>query len=623
MNLIDNYMSDNNKQILPNSLEIIERFGGIRPMATKMDVPVTTVQGWKKREAIPENRKDEIVKAAAAHDVKLDDLLNAPKVEVAPARPIEAVPVEKPVEKPVEQPQAKAPVEPQPQQQQQEQAAPRPQPINPRVSAAQKENVMAAQQTMQHTAQARSTQSLINGIVGGVSIAALAGVLGLLFLTGPKVKETDKQAEQIAALEQQLAEVSQKQSLFQKIVPEDLDKRIGEIKEQTAQMKQNVNTLAEQASVISKTVMGAEGGSIAQRLQSLEGEIGRFAELSGSSDLAGFVAKLSTMQQSMEGQQQLQSAMDELWNAVNTMKTAPSENGEAAMGEALSQTSVEGNSVLSETFGSLEQKDLKAAAMLMALAQLRGTLGRDNASFEKDLALMQKLVGSEDDQLNDAIAKLAPQAKYGVLTVGGLSKQLKGLGGDIVSASLQGEDVSWQEKAKARFNNVMKVEKNGELITGTETQERIEAAQYYLDHGDVESAYIILNELKGPARITADGFIQELRKTAMAEQLETMLTGKVMQNVMGFDLSALKEGLMNGNALSGLNIDGLGQGLGNLQNIDAQSLQGLVDSFERMMPQRELIVDPVSGYKFLSGDNGLGGLPKGQTIPNALVPKSQ
>ncbi len=454
-----------------------------------------------------------------------------------------------------------------------------------------------------------------------MSLAALAGVLGLLVLTGPEVKESKKQSEKIAQLEQQLEEVSEKQSMLQKIVPSDLNKKIGEIKQQTAQVKQNMNTLAEQASVISKTVMGAEGGSIAQRLQSLEGEINRFAEFSGSSDLAGFVGKLSSMQQSIEGQEQLQSAMSELWGAVNNLKadkSAASEQG--GVDEAIDEQRAE-SAALNSTFGDLDKKDLKAAAMLMGLAQLRGALGRDNKSFEKDLALMQKLIGSEDEQLNAALAQLAPKAKHGVLTAGGLSRELRALGGDIVSSSLQGEDVSWQEKAKARFNNVLKVEKDGELITGTKTQERIDAAQYYLDKGDVENAYLILNELNGPARKPAAMLIEQLKTTALAGQVETMLTGRVMQNVMGFDLSALKDGLptdflkgdlLKGDFLSGMNMQ-------SLQGMDAQSVKGLVDSFENMMPAPELIEDPVSGYQFLDGGMGgvgSGGLPKLNAMPS-------
>ncbi|CAO3442268.1 mitofilin family membrane protein [Azospirillum largimobile] len=52
---------------------IVERFGGIRPMAHKLDTPVTTVQGWKKRGAIPLARHADLRTAAAKHRIKLDD----------------------------------------------------------------------------------------------------------------------------------------------------------------------------------------------------------------------------------------------------------------------------------------------------------------------------------------------------------------------------------------------------------------------------------------------------------------------------------------------------------------------------------------------------------------------
>lgn len=51
----------------------IRAFGGIRPMASKLGVPVTTVQGWKERGHIPEARIPELMTAAAIHGITLTD----------------------------------------------------------------------------------------------------------------------------------------------------------------------------------------------------------------------------------------------------------------------------------------------------------------------------------------------------------------------------------------------------------------------------------------------------------------------------------------------------------------------------------------------------------------------
>ena len=75
---------------------IIDRFGGIRPMATKLAVPVTTVQGWKKRGIIPQLRHADILAAAARENLVIDpaelaatDPAPFPRAEIRPA--IEAV----------------------------------------------------------------------------------------------------------------------------------------------------------------------------------------------------------------------------------------------------------------------------------------------------------------------------------------------------------------------------------------------------------------------------------------------------------------------------------------------------------------------------------------------------
>ena len=51
---------------------LINRFGGMRPMSRKLDVAVSTIQGWKKRDHIPADRVADVIAAARANHVSLD-----------------------------------------------------------------------------------------------------------------------------------------------------------------------------------------------------------------------------------------------------------------------------------------------------------------------------------------------------------------------------------------------------------------------------------------------------------------------------------------------------------------------------------------------------------------------
>lgn len=72
---------------------IIEQFGGIRPMAAKLTIPVTTVQGWKRRNAIPEQRHGDILAAARQWGIAVDPVELARTTPANPGAPTEEEPV--------------------------------------------------------------------------------------------------------------------------------------------------------------------------------------------------------------------------------------------------------------------------------------------------------------------------------------------------------------------------------------------------------------------------------------------------------------------------------------------------------------------------------------------------
>jgi hypothetical protein len=57
---------------------VFEKFGGIRPMASKVGRPPSTVKSWHAKREIPEWHRDRILKAAALHRIPLtlDELVN-------------------------------------------------------------------------------------------------------------------------------------------------------------------------------------------------------------------------------------------------------------------------------------------------------------------------------------------------------------------------------------------------------------------------------------------------------------------------------------------------------------------------------------------------------------------
>lgn len=504
---------------LENAEAIIERFGGIRPMASKMDIPVTTVQGWKKRNVIPENRREDVLHAARMNNIDLSDLMGrtANENRLNDARIEAAGPSEAPTSRP-------APV-----------MAPEPKRETPSFS----------QELMMNKIKAAEKSAVRKSLFGSTALLVLvAGGLTALLLW-PVNEQVTQNSQAIAGLEQKIeTQNAQNRTFLQGLVPDDMADKLGALRDQAQSIQERVNTLSTtlstQADTMARGVLGADAGTLEQRLSVVEEQVRQIS--GGGVNVGALFDRVRALQNNVQGQAQLSKAMSELSDLLLQTKQQGgdlNETLEAVQGD---------DSALGQSLEGVSGDQLKAAAMLMAFTQVRSALNRQEP-FGDDLALMLNMLdGNISPELMASVEALGPKAGQGVLTPGGLSKELRGLAGDIVVSSLKGEDVSVQEKAMARLHDVLQVQKDGEPVTGTDTQAAVARAQALLDQGNVEGALVELQQLQGGARQSAQPLIDNATATLVAERMQALLSesvaGQVHATTPAIAQSMSFEGLM-------------------------------------------------------------------------------
>lgn len=507
------------KHTLENAEEIIERFGGIRPMAKKMDVAVTTVQGWKKRNVIPAGRYEDVLKAAHENAVDLTGLLPAGAAVKAPSAPklakddTSAALLGKGtyVERPPESKSSFA-----------DNVA---QAANTASRPASQIPLEAKLAKAEQTAIAKSTW--INLVLLAVAVCAILAVMW------PQNQDDAEQAERIAALEEDVQEMQaeqDKQGFMGALIPKDLNQQIETLKDQAGQAQESMREVAKRAEAISTDVLSENAGTLEERYSKLQVHL---AEIANSPALQAMAQKLQALQSSPAGEAQLNSAVSQLNAVITGLYSVP---GEQAPGEPLLETALqsarEQSSVLGETFEGVPAEDLKAAALLLGMTQFRSSLGRDNEAFDDDLQVLLGLVGEDNPELKMSLERLAPYSEQGVLTPAGLSEEFKTMAGDAVVASLKGENVDVTERAKARMNEVFQVEKDGALVTGTDTQATLNSAENLLAEGNLEGAILEVQSLQGPAAEATKPWLTKAQATLMAQRAKHTLE-ELMASVQG------------------------------------------------------------------------------------------
>ena len=472
-------MSKSAKPSIENAAQIIEAFGGIRPMSNKINIAVTTIQGWKKRGAIPFARKGVILKAAKEHNVDLSEFFDDAPLIVAESsgevleskNTIENDTIENDniVEIPVYKPDKTDEFAPKVERK----VASK---IEPRKEALEHKNFTEIAMTTERKTMAKS--AIIAVVAVFVIIAAAISMMW------PSLKDIGERGSRLASLENEIHDMKKAQSSFKGFVPENWSKQLSDLKNQVSQAKDAVGSTVNSVKNLSKDLTQANG--LESRVVKLQSYV---SEISNSSGMYSLLSRFQNMEGSKGGENMLDNAVLN----ISAIMAGAEGKDDSYINNALNLARSQ-NASMQQTLGDVPQSELKAAAMLLALTQVRSALNRNDEAFDNDLALLMNMVGDDNAELKSSLEKLSPHAKTGLLSTSGLQKEFRTVAGEVVAASLSGEDVSFSEKATARMNDILKLEKDGELLTGTQTQVKVKKADKMMKNGNLAGALTYLKK---------------------------------------------------------------------------------------------------------------------------------
>ncbi|PCI98588.1 MAG: hypothetical protein COB14_07670 [Alphaproteobacteria bacterium] len=499
-------MSKTKKQPIENATGIIEVFGGIRPMSAKINVAVTTIQGWKKRDAIPAVRKDAILEAAKEHNLDVSEFFSdAPFVDAeveeisANSKNFETSKEEKDIKFDISIPDI----------------IPETVDVVP---------VVTAQRTPQSDSY---TEIAIEPVRRGISKnVAVTAAMAVLFIAAVIVMllpndEAGARREHLAMLEND-AVIKDSQSGFKGLVPENWSKQLDDLKEQVSQAKQTANAVVENMQAASQQFVKDNG--LEERVVQLQSYVSEIADENG---VYGLFTHFKGMDESETGRDYLDDSVLELSDLMGLLKGRDDSYVNEAIDMARSQSAA-----LNQTLGNVPKNELRAAAMLLALTQVRSALNRSDEAFDDDLGLLMGMVGDGNDELSTSLEKLAPHSKSGILSIRGLQKEFRTVAGDVVVASLRGEDVSFSEQATARLNTILKIEKDGELVTGTQTQVNVDKASKMLALGNIDAAINFLNrQLNAKELAPLRPWIKKAKIASMARKAKNAIEDAIDMNI--------------------------------------------------------------------------------------------
>ncbi len=509
---------------------IIARFGGIRPMAAKLGIAVTTVQGWKERGSIPPARHAQILAAAETEGLALsdEDLMvggersPTPLAEEAAPETIEPDFTEPPdIAEPVETLAPEPPQEPPP-----------------------------AYAVRTKPARSPARAALLGGLAG-IVVAAGAGLAGWSMRGQTPAGVPPEFSQRLAAIARRAddaeararaAEVqaraagaqaraagAQARAAEAKIAPlAGLRGRLEAAEARARAAAEKIAKLAKQQARLEAAEAGA-GEEAVRALTALKSELAQLAarlKATAPSEklqaLGAGLAALKTQVDELASRPQAgtadKAALATLKKEFATVQATLSRQIEKLSGALAGfdkrLAAIDGRVVAlgkrfagpAQAFGrrlsELEKRQASAAggrgaALIAGIGQLREAV-RAGRVFSSELEAVTALAG-KDPRLTEPLQRLVPRAGKGIQTAATLVARFSLAVPAIVRAGRFPEDGGWAARAWARARSVVIVRRVGPRVKGAGAEAVVARAEARLASGDVAGAAAMLKRLKGPA----------------------------------------------------------------------------------------------------------------------------
>jgi len=465
--------------------EVIARFGGIRPMAAKLGIAVTTVQGWKERGVIPEARHEQVLAAAREHDIALTEEEISRAVAASPLPPpVTAAPSERGEEpEPFERPTP----------------PPLPPPLPPESAARPRRGLSAA---------------LLVGLVVVVLLAGAGGYAWWQGWIGPGASPWQQIAELVTgpAPEAAPATVSEPaETPAAAPAPPPSGKTVAAAAPEAAEPAEA--PAAPAAIEPSASEAAAEPEEEAAAEPEAEGAPGTeaAAEPEAAPEVAAEPAPQAHTEAAPEPPAVAVAAVPEA-----ELESLRAETARLAgeLDEARGRIAALERSLAVGAGAAAGSSETAGGALLLATGQLREAL-RGPGPFAAELEAVRAVAG-DDPGIAAALAPLAPLAAGGVPTVEMLRARFDGAA--IVRAGRLPAEPSWLDRALYEVASLVTVRRTGMEVGGASPEALAARAEAWLAAGDLAAALETLSGLEGPAAVAAEPWLAQARPRLAADR---------------------------------------------------------------------------------------------------------